>query len=213
MNRPGYVSPRPDWPTVPAVVIASGPSLSDEQLEHVERVREVGACHVITVNNTCQRAPWADVHYFGDYLCAKHYVPQFKPPRGGCRGEWWTISRPASERYGMRWAFPVNRPGFGVDAVHMNANSGAQAINLALVFGARKVLLLGFDMRRIQGLDHWFGQHPKPLIDTQLYDDWIRRLRIAAPDAVAMGADVVNVTPDSALDCFRRGDLREELQP
>lgn len=210
MNRPGYVSPRPDWLTVPAVVIASGPSLSDEQLEHVERVREVGGCRVVTVNNTCQRAPWADAHYFGDYLACKEYVPRL---RATCAGEWWTGSRTGAENFKMQWVKYAPKPGFGSEILHMGGNSGHQAINLAMLWGSRRILLLGYDMKAGKdGRAHWFGQHPPHLVQVQLFDAWREALAKAAPDAIARGVAIVNVTPDSALDCFRRGDLREELQ-
>lgn len=211
MNARGILDPRPDWLGKPAVVIASGPSLSAEQLEHVERVREADGCRVITVNNTCQRAPWADVHYFGDYMAVKHYLPLVK---AACFGEFWSCSAAARERFGTRYVKGVPRPGFGERVVHLNGNSGAQAINLAMVFGSAKVLLLGFDMKAgPKGEAHWFGQHPAHLVQIQLFREWMHHLAKAAPDAVKRGVDIVNVTPGSALECFRRGDLMEELKP
>lgn len=210
MTRPGHIHPRADWLTVPAVVIASGPSLSDEQLHRVLVAGAGGNCRVITVNNTCQRAPWADVHYFGDYMAVKHYMPVL---RGQCRGDWWSASRAAHERFATHYVKGVPRPGFGERVVHLNGNSGAQAINLAMCFGAMKVLLLGFDMQAgPKGEAHWFGQHPAHLVQIQLYREWMHHLGKAAPDAAARGVDIVNVTPGSALDCFRRGDLLEELK-
>lgn len=213
MTRPGFVTPRPDWLTVPAVVIASGPSLSDEQLEHVEHVREVGACRVITVNNTCERAPWADAHYFGDYMAVKHYAKKLKPPNGPCMGEWWSGSTAARDSLRTHYVKTAPHPGFGDKVVHLNGNSGAQAINLAMLWGSRRILLLGFDMKPAKdGRAHWFGQHPPHLVTVQLFQAWRDALAKAAPDADKRGVAIVNVTPGSALECFRRGDLFEELQ-
>lgn len=212
MTRPGHVYPRADWLTVPAVVIASGPSLSNEQLGRVLAAIDRSACRVITVNNTCQRAPWAHAHYFGDYMACKEYVPALRYPNGPCRGEWWTGARAGAERYRMNHVKYVAKPGFGDELVHMGGNSGFQAINLAMLWGAKKILLLGFDMKRGEdGRDHWFGQHPPHLVQTQLYGAWIDSLTKAAPDASERGVDIVNVTPGSALDCFRRGELLQEL--
>lgn len=210
MNARGLATPRPDWLDKPAVVIASGPSLSDEQLEHVHRARQADACRVVTVNNTCSRAPWAHVHYFGDYMAVKHYLPLV---RSACTGEWWSGSTAAHERFRTQYIKTAPRNGFGDRAVHLNGNSGAQAINLAMLFGAKRVLLLGFDMKLGQdGRAHWFGQHPPHLVQIQLYRAWIDALTKAAPDATARGVDIVNVTPGSALECFRRGDLLQELR-
>lgn len=209
MSAKGFIDPRQDW-SLTAVVIASGPSLADWQLEHIERAHAAGACSVLTVNNTCQRAPWADVHYFGDYMAVRHYLPVL---RAQCRGEWWSSSAAARERFGTQYVRGVPRPGFGERVVHLNGNSGAQAINLAMCFGSLKVLLVGFDMQAgPKGEAHWFGQHPGHLVQIQLYREWIHHLTKAAPDATKRGVDIVNVTPGSALDCFRRGDLLEELK-
>ena len=209
MSARGLIDPRLDWLDKPAVVIASGPSLSDEQIERVERSREADGCRVLTVNNTCQRAPWADVHYFGDYMAVKHYLPKLQ---AACSGEFWSCSSAARERYRTHYVKGVPRPGFGERVVHLNGNSGAQAINLAMVFGAKRVLLLGFDMKAgPKGEAHWFGQHPPQLVQIQLYREWMHHLTQAAPDAAARGVDIVNVTPGSALECFRRGDLLQEL--
>ena len=208
MARPGFIDPRADWHRV-SVVLASGPSLSDEQLEAVERAREVDACRVLTVNNTCKRAPWADVHYFGDYMAVKHYLPVLK---ASCAGEFWSASMAAHERFKTHYVKGIPRPGFGERVVHLNGNSGAQAINLAMVFGSRRVLLVGFDMKAgADGRAHWFGQHPPHLVQMQLYREWMHHLGKAVPDADKRGVAIINCTPGSALDVFRRGDLLEEL--
>lgn len=206
---------RPAWATRPAVVIGSGPSLSDEQLQLVRQAREALRVHVIAVNNTVQRAPWADVAYFGDYTAIKHYRGANKGSKqqdlASCCVEWWTISKPAAERWKLNHVASDNRPGFGVDRVSMNGNSGAQAINLAMLFGARRILLLGFDMRDVDGRAHWFGQHPEVLVQVQLYEEWIHKLKIAAPQAKARGVEIINCTPGSALQCFDAKPLEEAL--
>jgi hypothetical protein len=198
----------PGWEKLPAVIVASGPSLNDEQVHHVRAVHEAGRCHVITVNNTAGRLPWADVHYFGDYMAVKHY----KPKLGHCRGAWWTGDRSAAERYRCKHVRTTDRPGLGDTRVHLNGNSGAQAFNLATLFGARRIVLLGFDMREVRGLAHWFGQHPAPLVQKQLYEEWIHKFKAIAQDADAADIDVCNATPGSALPWFEKGELKEVLQ-
>lgn len=207
---------RPGWADAPTVVIASGPSLSDEQLDRVWWVRGRpdmrSACRVIAVNNTCARAPWADVAYFGDYLALREYVPKLRPPVGKFEGEWWTQDKAGAERWGLRLVKSANKPGLGLARVHLNGNSGAQAVNLATLFGARKVLLLGFDMKAgPSGQLHHFGAHPAPLVQTCLFDEWIHKFELIARDAAAMGVEIVNVTPGSALPWFRMSSIEAEL--
>jgi hypothetical protein len=199
---------RPAWATRPAVVIASGPSLSDEQLQLVEQAHLEERVHVIAVNNTIERAPWADVAYFGDYTAIKHYLPRLRP-QSSC--EWVTIDRAASERWRLTYLRPATANGLSLDRVHLNGNSGAQGVGAAACFGARKIVLVAFDMRQVDGRAHWFGQHPKPLVQTQLYGQWLHQFEALAADAKKLGIDIVNCTPGSALRCVRAGNLEEEL--
>lgn len=198
-----------EWTSVPAVVIAGGPSLSGEQLEHVQQAQAAGRCRVIAVNNTCVKAQWADVVYFGDYLALKQYAPMLKP---FCRGQWWTGSQAGAQRWQLNLVKTTGQPGLGDDRVHLNGNSGFQAVNLAVLFGARKVVLLGFDMKRGKdGKQHWFGEHPAPLVQVCLFDEWIRKAGPMAEAAAAMGVDIVNCTPGSALTAFRQAELAQEI--
>jgi hypothetical protein len=205
---------RPGWSDVPAVVIASGPSLSDEQLEHVQSVRwDREACRVIAVNNTCSRVPWADCAYFGDYLALKCYVPKLRPPAGDFQGEWWTQDKAGAERWGLNYVKSANRPGLGAQRVHLNGNSGFQAINLATLFGATKVILVAFDMQPgPAGELHHFGSHPAPLVQTCLFDEWMHKAKAIAEDAQKRGIDIVNCSARTAMTAFRRADLTKELQ-
>jgi len=121
------------------------------------------------------------------------------------------VDSSAAEQYQCgRWP-GRNTNGLGADVVHLNGNSGAQAINLAFLFGARKIVLLGFTMREIGGQKHFHGDHEKPLVQTQQFAEWIHRMNFVANDAHRMGCDIVNCDPLSALQCFRMGDLESEL--
>lgn len=200
---------RPEWAKRPAVVIASGPSLADEQLQHVEQLHLQERVHVIAVNNTIQRAPWADVAYFGDYMAIKHYLPKLRPLT---LAEWVTVDRAAAERWKLTHLKHATPNGISLERVHLNGNSGAQAINVAAAFGAQRIVLLGFDMREVGGRAHWFGQHPGNLVRVQLFPEWLHKFEAIERDARRLGINIVNATPESALQCFPKVDLVEALQ-
>lgn len=200
---------RPAWTTKPAVVIASGPSLADDQLQAVEQAHREQRVHVVAVNNTAERAPWADIVYMGDFTCLRHYHPRLAKL---CSGEWVTQCRAGAERWKLTHVKPCSNKGMTLERIHMNGNSGAQAINVAAAFGANRILLLGFDMKADKlGRDHWFGQHPKPLVQKQLYDDWLHKFEFIAKDAKALGLDIINCTPGSALTLFPMQPITEAL--
>jgi hypothetical protein len=200
---------REAWATRPAVVVASGPSLSDDQLCHVEFSRAAERCHVIAVNNTAERVPFADVVYFGDYTAIKHYRPKLS----WHRGEWVTQDRASAERWRLTHIKPANTSGMCLQRVHLNGNSGAQAVNVAACFGAQRVVLLGFDMRADPKTSkhHWFGQHVNPLVQKQLYGEWLNKFEAIAADAKKLGIEIVNATPNSALTLFQMAQIVEAL--
>ena len=200
---------RPAWTTKPAVVIASGPSLADDQLQAVEQAHREHRVHVVAVNNTAERAPWADVVYMGDFTCLRHYHPRLAKL---CGGEWVTQCRAGAERWKLTHVKPCSNKGMTLERIHMNGNSGAQAICVAAMFGARRILLIGFDMKLgADGRAHWFGQHPGNLVTRQLFEEWIHKTGAIARDAKSAAVEIVNCTPDSALDCFKRSTIEAEL--
>ena len=67
----------------------------------------------------------------------------------------------AKEKYNLNWVRGSSQRGLGHDRVHFGGNSGFQAINLAFLWGATRIILLGFDCKAVAGKDHWFGQHPQ----------------------------------------------------
>jgi hypothetical protein len=99
------------------------------------------------------------------------------------------------------------------DFAYANGNSGFEAINLAYLTGARRVLLVGFDMKPgPSGERHWHDDHPAPLLQFQPFDDWIRNAVKLAAECTTAGLEVINCTPGSALTAFAMGDLKEELE-
>lgn len=65
------------WDGEKAAIMASGPSLSDGQIEAVRAVHEPGQCRVIVTNKTYERAPWADVLYASDGPRWERFRPEF----------------------------------------------------------------------------------------------------------------------------------------
>lgn len=197
------------WLGLTAVVMASGHSLSDEQVNHVRRARAAGLCRVITTNTTFMRALWADVAYAGDTLWWSKHVAVAKKT---FTGELWTQDNVAAARYGLKRVRGSPRDGLGTYEIHQNGNSGMQAVNLAFLWGAKRILLLGFDMKEgPNGEKHHHPDHPKPLIQKQLFGEWIHKARKVAEGLKAHGIEVVNCTPSSALPWFPMSDITKEL--
>lgn len=91
------------------------------------------------------------------------------------------------------------------------ANTGAMAINLALLLGAGKIYLLGFDMQLSKkGNSNW---HPntvdKP--NKEVYEKFIKGFSLLVRDMKKCypHVKVINVTDNSSLDLFLKIGVKE----
>lgn len=172
---------------------------------------------VIAVNDAYRLLPFAAALYACDAAWWEAH--------GGCpdfAGERWTShslapkndKTPLADRFGLRVIEGANNAGFSRDSglIHYGNNSGFQAVNLALLWGADPIILVGFDMRHVGGKGHFFGSHPPPLKPGGSYLAWIANFAKAAE---MLGhprcPTILNATPGSALPCFPMVDLAETL--
>jgi len=199
------------------VIVGSGPSLTPADVAACR-----GRARVIVVNDSYMMAPWADYLYARDYdwwVSKPTYYdkPQHEATHFVFEGERWTGSQIASQTFSLRYV--QTRSALGLcpipGVIHdgkEGANSGYQAINLAIHFGARRILLLGFDMGAT-GRGHWFGAHPTPLtnVEANEYGVFARVFDSMTDDLRNMGIEVVNCTRKSAITCFRCSTIEQEL--
>ena len=85
-------------------------------------------------------------------------------------------------------------------------NSGYQAIVLAYLAGAARVVLLAYDMHYPGGVAHWHPEHP-----LQVPEEWYVGYAKHFAALVDCGMEIVNATPGSALKCFPRMPIEEAL--
>jgi hypothetical protein len=190
------------------VILASGPSLTEAQVAQTVPTAADAPVRVIATNSTAlSLGKHADVVYASDILWWKTNYRAIDAKRA------WTCDRGAAERYGLNWVKGVNRLGLSKERwIHTNGNSGASAINLAYLFGARRILLLGFDMKLgPKGEKHHHPDHPSPMVQSQTFDDWIHKFDFLARDLKAAGCEVINCTVDTALTCFPRSTVEKEM--
>lgn len=206
-----------DWAGMPAVIAATGPSLTARQAETVAAKASASDLKVVVVNDAYRLFPFADILY----ACDARWWDVHK----GCpdfRGEKWSShslkgsgvlddKRAAADAYGLNLVGGVGDPGFSFDPekIHYGRNSGFQAVNLALLLGANPLILIGFDMRGGKK-NHFFGNHPEGLRQTVSYTNFIESFRWAAK-RLPEGIKIFNATPDSALDCFPKVSLNDAL--
>lgn len=190
----------PDWAGETAIIVGTGPSAGDWSLNGL---KDYYRC--IVIKSSWRLAPWADVLYGLDrgWWIANNGCPEFKglkvsPSPTACR-----IYRLREVRLKTRAEILTKEKGvLGCGLKTGGGHSGFQAINLAVQFGAKRLLLVGFDMK-INGQAHWHKDYrgvAKP--DVARIETWRAALDACAPQFTALGVEVINCTKDSALRMY-----------
>jgi len=213
MNQAAELGPQvvkwwQDWRGECVAIIGSGPSAKQQDIAQLrDRI------HVIAVNESYRLAPWADVLY-------------------ACELAWWTLHKGLDEYQGLKVAFDAtacntypalkrvyienksgnemlfDRPGY----LGAGGNSGFQAANLAAQFGATGIMLIGIDCNLENGA-HWHGRHPYHMNNPAPTNvaRWCAAWDGVAGKLRAMGIDVVNCSPSSALKNYSKMSIGEAL--
>lgn len=203
---------RADWAARTAVIIASGPSLTARDCDLVRDAREADKVRVVSVSNAWKHtATWADAFFAADRRYWKRYLHDMLKA-GVPKARLITGCNVTAEQNGIARVRMSNRPGLGLAEVNTGGNSGYMGVNLAYLFGARRMVLLGFDCQTgPQGEKHFDGDHPAPLVQHMPFKEWAHRFEKLALDLKVNGASVVNCSRATALTCFERGELAETL--
>jgi hypothetical protein len=196
----------PDWRGETVAIIASGPTAKKAGVELLQ-----GRARVLAINESWQLCPWADALY-------------------GCDARWWRLRDGVKAFKGLKLSAEpteyadIKRVIIGdvrgnelllEQAGHIGAggNSGFQALNLAVQFGAARILLVGYDMRVDLG-EHWHPRHYPPLSNPHPRDNiprWIKALDGADLLLKEMGIEVINCSSVSALKAYRKATIQEVI--
>lgn len=194
------------WEGETVFIIGGGPSLTGFDAGCLIDRR------VIAVN-CAYRLGQFDMMFYGDPLFPSHFG-QDLPKFGGLKV---TVREEHVDRPGT---LVVLRQGHAhglstkPDLVHWNLSSGACAINLATLLGAKKIVLLGFDMHPVDGRNNWHNHYIMPDGSHAAVGDYDRmagRFPAIARDLEQMGVPCINACPSSSLDCFPKCTIEEAV--
>jgi hypothetical protein len=187
----------PFWKDRTALLCGNGPSLTRSDAMYFR------GDFVCTVNNAVEIFPEADILWFTDAKWYREHMVKVQS---------FTGIRATLENYdlqseidglwcihnmGVHGYYPHN------DGVMCGGNGGYAALHTLINMGFARIVLLGFDCK--PGLNgwHWHGDHSPPLHNPSIQSaaNWIKNFReLAIADH---GVEILNATPDSALDCFK----------
>lgn len=200
------------------VCIGTGPSLT---LEQIEAARRKGFT-LFGCNRVFEIVPDLALLYGVNHAFWRHYWDAAaRHP-----AEKWTTNKRAALEFGLELIGQKNRPGLSSDPayVHHGHGSGYTLVNLAYLLGATRIVLLGYNLTYAPDYDgatrrpgrtprHYFGEYPKSMqhwptkrVKAGVHVELLELYRtVAAQGAV----EIINATPDSALDAFPKVAIDE----
>ena len=202
-----YAAVPRQFPGSTIVCLATGPSLTQADVDAVAVRRD--RVRAIAIKDAYDLAPWADVVYGA----------------GGDATKWWQRNgdRVVAQHRGLRftldplaakWASVLQwgeETGLSSDPSRLarGRNSGYQAINLAVLLGASKIILLGYDLKTAGRRENFFEGPTKGA--AHRFADFRPFFATLVQPLQALGVSVINCTSGSALECFEKMPLAEAL--
>ncbi len=202
-----------------AVIIGTGPSLSDEQLDWAVEKQTTHGWRLFGINNVYQRVSSLDCfmacnpEWWDEY----HSDPRL---RDSAYQKWtWSLDTWKKYRNEIRnfhfirgtWQESLSK---NPKYLHYGHASGYQIMGIAYHAGIRNFYLLGYDMAYPPGEPrHYFGEYPPALYHNPKtgpqgeFTGLIRQFRTI--DENDLGINVVNLCPTSALEHFKKGTIHD----
>jgi len=175
--------------------------------------------HVIGINVAYLIGDWIDMVFFGDkgfFLKHQQGLSKFSGLKVSCHPR-------ANDLNWVKYVARDKKHSRGISSdsrtVSWNGNSGAAAISVAAHAGAKRIILLGFDMKvGEKDIQHWHdlygrfaAKDPKKRKRMPFYRHLAGFPQIAK-DAKRMGIEILNACPDSAIECLKKVTVKEILQ-
>ncbi len=196
--------PQPLWAGETAFLLAGGPSLADFD---VARLRDR---RVIAINSSCHRVLAAGIADPVLFFTDANWYEAHTDLIADWPGMVFTVSRTAKGRMPdkLHRVDLDARDDFKPDwpTLKQGRSSGHTAISLAAALGARRHVLLGYDMRIVDGRSHHHDEYKET--DPNLYArDFLAAFAGWQAAAERAGIEILNATPGSALKEFPAVDI------
>lgn len=176
--------------------------------------------HIIGVNIAFLLGNWIEVAFFGDggfFLKNRKDLANYTGLKVSCSPKINSVRfKTDNIKYLTRDRDRPRGISRNPHKVSWNSNSGAAAISLAAHTGVKRIILLGFDMKcAADNSQHWhnkYGRSPGQEIKRPHRLPFRRHLLgfpQIAKDAEKMGIEILNASPDSEIDVFKKVKVKE----
>jgi hypothetical protein len=174
---------------------------------------------VIGINVAYQLGEWISIIFCGD----KNFVLRNEKALKDYHGIKVSCHSVVSKMNDWKFTPKDNRKPYGISPnpykVSWNLNSGAAAISLAVHLGAKRVILLGFDMNLKDGHQHFHNAYKRGVLRSDddkrkrglPFDRHLKGFPAIKADADRLGVEILNTSLQSSIECFRKVDIKELL--
>lgn len=184
-------------------LVGGGPSLKGFDFNKLKGKK------VIAINKAFVHIPFADVMYWTDnrfYNWFKAKIHEFKGMK--------VTNKPkpvADDIINLR---DSGRTGLDLDksSLRHGNNSGYAAINLAVHLGAKKIVLLGYDMGLQGNKSHWHDGYATPANRKVYQNSMMPHFNTLVEPLRNLGIEIWNANPTSNLKCFPKCSLEDGLK-
>lgn len=195
--------------------------------------------HTIGINLAYSLGNWVDFVFFGDYswfVWHRQELAKFTSLKVTCSPKFKDWSEDNVERIKYMPRNHEHKQGITTTPgyVSWNKNSGAASISLACQLGVSRIVLLGFDMDfdSSNKHTHWFGSHwekvggpfdrhgqrrkpPENNRNERAKGSFLHGTRVfdvIAEEAKELGVEIINASPNSAIQSLPKVSVSEVLE-
>jgi len=193
----------PLWKGETVYIIGGGPSLKGFEWNKLRGKK------TIALNKAIQFWPEANAVYWTDgrvWSWLKNDIIKFKGKRFTLAPRSYPCEVTLLKRgkkLGIEWS---------ADSIAHGNNSGAAAINLAIHLGAKRIILLGYDMGRHNKESHFHEGYPTKVTADNIYkNQFLPAFDAISKDIKGKGIQIFNACPTSKLGVFRKITIEESL--
>ena len=206
------------WEGETAFVIGGGPSLKLSAGLHIddinpyiifpaisEHLKPIHNQNIVGANSAFKLGDWVDITFFGDsrwFGWNQDALLHYSGTIVTCQK---TFDNPHNIE--VKKLMKDQRNGLTTknDSICWNRSSGGAAINLATLLGAKRIILLGFDMQLVNETANFHNEYPvRRKRPKGPYDIFLKPMIAIKKDADRQGIEILNATSNSKLNTFPR---------
>lgn len=185
-------------------IIGGGPSLKNFEFRQLTGARTIAINKALLFYTQTDVLYWTDVRF---YLWYKNEVDNYKGLKFALKAGSQYTSDVNILKKGKAYGLEKDRQ----TLAHGN-NSGYAAINLAYHLGAKRIVLLGFDMGSNGVESHFHDGYPtRPAGDKMYQDKFLPGFKQLDAELKDSGVMVLNASPHSKLTTFPKITLEQAL--